>query len=75
MTSESKTCARCKHPQPLEDFNDCALTHDGKQAYCRACRNAYMRAWKKNNRDKTREWTRQYRAAMRERKSQVEPND
>lgn len=75
MTAETKVCASCRHPQPLDDYNHSSLTHDGKQAYCRACRNAYMRDWKKRNREKTREWTRQYRASLRERKPEVEAND
>lgn len=71
MSTETKVCARCRRPQPLNDFNACALTHDGKQAYCRECRNAYMREWKKRNREKTRDWTRAYRASRRERKAEA----
>lgn len=60
---ESRKCSRCDQDRPLSDFGGTG----NRQTYCRACHNAYMREWKKQHRENTRQYMAGYRAKKRER--------
>jgi hypothetical protein len=40
-----KYCTKCEEEKPLEDFGDNRSRKDGKQAYCKKCRNSYLSEW------------------------------
>lgn len=56
----------------MSAFGNSTLAKDGKQAYCRNCRNAYMREWKKRNRHKTRAYMADYRSRLRDKHCKAE---
>ena len=43
----SKTCARCKRTLPLDDFTRKSSSVDGRQPYCRKCKNEANKEYKK----------------------------
>lgn len=47
---KTKVCSRCGKEKPLEEFNICNSTKDGRHAYCRECMREY-------NREKTQSQT------------------
>lgn len=44
-----KRCSRCKTEKPLADFAKHSRTKDGKQNYCKACSQQYVREWEAAN--------------------------
>ena len=64
-----KLCARCQHRRPVALFCRDRRRPDGRSPYCRACRMAVLRRWRRENPDQyrtyNRERMRRYRAARR----------
>ena len=59
-----KKCSKCKEEKPLEEFNKCKSTKDGRQSICKECRKQY----RENNKEKIREWNKQYSENNKEKK-------
>jgi len=58
-----KKCSACGRSRSLEDFPVDARHADGRGSYCRECAAERTRAWRersKANRQKHREWNRDY---------------
>jgi hypothetical protein len=52
----SKTCSRCGQTKPLDHFNRCARTKDGRRAECQDCqRRDYRRYYANGGREKSRQ--------------------
>lgn len=49
-----KVCSKCKIQKPLIDFNKDKNRKDGKQRYCRNCRNEQKREWDKKKKEETK---------------------
>ncbi len=48
-TEGLKTCPRCKFRLPPGSFNNLKQEIDGKDYYCKSCRNKITKAWRKAN--------------------------
>lgn len=44
-----KSCTQCNLIKPLDDFHDVKTVSDGKNSYCKECRNSKEREYRKNN--------------------------
>jgi hypothetical protein len=41
-----KTCRRCGHEKPLDEFSKHVHTRDRRQSYCKPCAREYRRNWR-----------------------------
>ena len=49
LSMTEKRCPKCKKIKDIEDFGLKKSSKDGRQAYCKECRNAYLKEWYKDN--------------------------
>lgn len=47
--ARTKKCKRCEKDLPVEVFNRHGIAADGLQTWCRMCKAAYAREWRKAN--------------------------
>lgn len=62
-----KTCYVCGEAKPLDEFGNNRAKKDGKTEECKPCKREQTRAWKQRNKDKVREYQREYMAENRDR--------
>jgi hypothetical protein len=58
-----KTCSACDRSRSLDDFPEDPRHADGRGSYCRECAAERTRTWRernRKNREKQREWNREY---------------
>jgi hypothetical protein len=67
METTMKKCTKCGEEKPLEMFSRHKTTKDGRVSQCKNCDHIRCQAWRDENRDKTREYSRDYREANLER--------
>ncbi len=51
-----KTCYKCKTEKPLDEFNKCSRSKDGKQQKCKEC----QREWRQKNKDSIKARKKEY---------------
>lgn len=59
----SKKCGGCGEFKPLDDFLISIRYRDGRHSYCRLCRNAANRKWKRENKEKVNASCKRWREA------------
>lgn len=62
----TKTCSRCGHTKPREEFRQRKANRDGLEGTCIACQAERSEAWRKANPERAREIGRRSRAKHRE---------
>lgn len=65
MDEQTKICAWCKIPKPLEEFKP--RGENGRIAYCLECEPLYRKAWAAENRDRIRKRVAQWAKTNAER--------
>ena len=55
-----KTCIKCKEEKPLELFSKNKAAKDGRQSNCKGCEKEYMKEWRRVNRERYLEGSREY---------------
>jgi hypothetical protein len=59
LTDRAKVCRRCREFKPPEAFSKHSSNGDGLDSWCKNCRNAYMREWRAQHRERSRELSRE----------------
>jgi hypothetical protein len=67
--AEMKACPSCSESKPVDSFHNNRATIDGKEVYCKACKNAQGRDYYQRNRDKKLAYCRQHNRDNREHKT------
>lgn len=65
----TKKCTTCGETKPTDQFNKNRTKRDGLKSRCRTCLNAYNRAYREANRDRTNSYGRAYREANRDKEN------
>jgi len=65
--NDMKTCARCKLPQPRDNFTNCTSRKDGKNPYCKTCTRKASKAYTAKNPEKAKARGAAWYAANKER--------
>lgn len=47
--AETKLCGRCSESKSLSEFHRNRAARDGRQTYCKTCRNPEVRRWEREN--------------------------
>ena len=59
---QTKQCRKCGENKPLEAFAKRTDRKNGRQSYCRVCKNALNVEWRRNNKQKNRASTAKWKA-------------
>ena len=63
-TADHKYCPRCRRILALDEFGINVAEPRGRQSYCVNCKNQIQREWVNNNREHSRAYKREWRAAQ-----------
>lgn len=66
-----KWCSRCKAEKPLEEFAKNSRKPDGKQAWCRSCKNGHHQDYYTKNKESWLKKASTYRRSIREKLDQL----
>jgi len=58
----TKACSMCGEVKKLDDFPICPTMKLKRNSWCRDCKRAYQREWRKKNKDKCQEYTAKWNA-------------
>ena len=67
-----KTCSKCGEEKKLEEFHKSKTGKNGLSSICKKCVCAKSQIWREQNREKHREYTRQWQQNNPERKKQAD---
>lgn len=56
-----RTCSKCREEKPLSEFTRSKNEVSGRFYYCKSCRGSIQRAYRQKNKEKIREYKRQWR--------------